>query len=61
MLKYFRVGLPFIIVFLCVFNALTAYSANNTMAVSGYWMAFCGWAAVAFDEYLTYRRENRSM
>jgi hypothetical protein len=60
-MKYFRVGLPIAIVLLCVFNVVAAYGADNSLAVSGYWMAFCGWAAVAFDEYLTFRRENRSV
>jgi hypothetical protein len=59
-MKYLRVGLPFAIVSLCIFNVVAAYGANNTMAAGGYMMAFCGWAAVAFDEYLTFRRENRS-
>jgi hypothetical protein len=59
-MKYFRVVLPFVIVLLCVFNAVAAYGADNLMAINGYLMAFCGWAAVAFDEYLTFRKENRS-
>lgn len=58
-MKYLRVGLPFVIVLFCVVNAISAYGANNSMAVSGYWMAFCGWAAVAFDEYLTFCRNRR--
>ncbi len=61
MLKYVRVGLPVAIVLLCVLNAVSAYGTNNAMAVSGYFMAFCGWAAVAFDEYLSFRRENGSV
>jgi hypothetical protein len=61
MLKYVRVGLPFVIVLMCILNIVAAYGANNSMAISGYFMAFCGWVAVAFDEYLTFRRENRSV
>ena len=60
-MKYFRVGLPVAIVLLCVFNAIAAYGADNFMAINGYLMAFSGWAAVAFDEYLTFRRSNRSV
>lgn len=60
-MKYFRVGLPFVIVLLCVFNAVAAYGADNSMAINGYVMAFCGWVAIAFDEYLTFRRSNRSV
>jgi hypothetical protein len=59
MLKYLRVGLPFVIVLMCILNIIAAYGANNSMAVNGYFMALCGWVALAFDEYLTFRREKR--
>ena len=60
-MKYFRVGLPFVIVLMCILNIVAAYSADNSMAINGYFMALCGWAALSFDEYLTFRREKRSV
>jgi hypothetical protein len=58
-MKYLRVGLPFLIVLFCVFSAISAYGADNSMAMNGYWLAFCGWVAIAWDEYLTYKRNKR--
>jgi hypothetical protein len=55
------VGLPFVIVLMCILNIVAAYGADNSMAINGYFMALCGWAALSFDEYLTFRREKRSV
>lgn len=58
-MKYLRVGLPFIVVFACVFNLVAAYGADNSMAVMAYITALCGWVAIAWDEYLAYKRNKR--
>jgi uncharacterized protein (DUF486 family) len=58
-MKYFRVGIPILVVLSCVFNAIAAYGADNGMAIAAYITALCGWMVVALDEYLTFRREKR--
>jgi hypothetical protein len=57
-MKYFRVGVPFVVVLACVINFITAYQGDNNLAMMGYLTAFFGWVAVAYDEYLTYRRSK---
>jgi hypothetical protein len=58
-MKYVRVGLPFFVVLACMINGITAYGDGNSMAVMAYITALCGWAAIANDEYLKYRRNKR--
>jgi hypothetical protein len=58
-MKYLRVGVPILVVLSCIYNAIAAYGANNNMAIAAYITALCGWMVVAFDEYLTFRREKR--
>jgi hypothetical protein len=58
-MKYLRVGLPFLVVFACVFNLIAAYGAANSMAVMAYITALCGWVAIAWDEYLMFKRNKR--
>jgi hypothetical protein len=58
-MKYLRVGLPFFVVLACIINGITAYSESNYMAITAYITALCGWAAIANDEYLKYRRNKR--
>ncbi len=58
-MKYVKVGLPFFVVLACIINAITAYVDGNSMAVMAYVTAVCGWAAIAHDEYLKYRRNKR--
>lgn len=58
-MKYFRVGLPFVVVIACVINFITAWNTENSLAMAGYVTAFFGWVAVSYDEYLTYRRNKR--
>ncbi len=61
MLKYVRVGLPFFVLVACVVNIITAVNTDNSLATMGYLTAIFGWAALAYDEYLTYRRSTRSV
>ncbi len=58
-MKYLRVGVPFAVVLACLLNGIMAYSSDNNMALMGYITAICGWITIAYDEYLTYRKENR--
>jgi hypothetical protein len=58
-MKYLRVGLPFLVVLACVFNGIAAYGADNSMAVMAYITALFGWIAIAWDEYLTFKRNKR--
>ena len=58
-MKYVKVGLPFFVVLACIINGITAYVDSNSMAVMAYITALCGWAAIAHDEYLKYRRNKR--
>ena len=61
MWKYVRVGVPLFVVIACVINFINALTINNSFAMAGYCTAFFGWVLVAFDEYLTFRRDNRSV
>jgi uncharacterized membrane protein YvlD (DUF360 family) len=58
-MKYLKVGLPFFVVVACIFNGIAAYGADNSMAVMAYITALFGWVAIAYDEYLVYRRNKR--
>ena len=58
-MKYLRAGLPFVVVFACVFNLIAAYGADNMPAVYANITALFGWVAIAWDEYLTYQRNKR--
>ena len=60
-MKYFRVGVPFLVVLLAVINGAVAYSVDNMPAVHANITAFFGWVAISYSEYLTFRRENRSV
>ena len=59
MIKYFRVGIPFLVVFLAVVNGLTALGSDNMPAFYANVTALFGWLAISYDEYLTFRL-NRS-
>ena len=54
-MKYFRVGLPFLVLFLCVCNFVLAFYDNNSMAMAGYITAFFGWVAISYDEWMQFR------
>jgi hypothetical protein len=58
-MKYLRVGLPFFVVFACIWNVFTAYDTDNSLALMGYVTALMGWIPIAFDEYLAYKRNKR--
>jgi hypothetical protein len=58
-MKYLRVGLPFFVVFSCVWCIFIAVDTANSLALTGYITALFGWAAIAWDEYLTYQRNKR--
>jgi hypothetical protein len=58
-MKYLRAGLPFVVVFACVFNLIASYGADNMPAVYANITALFGWIAIAHDEYITYRRNKR--
>ena len=60
-MKYFRVGVPFLVVLAVFFNAIAAYGSDNMPAVYANITALCGWLAISYDEYMTFRRENRSV
>jgi hypothetical protein len=60
MWKYVRVGVPLFVVMASIVNFFNAASIDNTFAMAGYVTAFFGWVLIAYDEYLTFRRENRS-
>jgi hypothetical protein len=59
-MKYVRVGLPFVVVLLAVFNGVIAYSVDNMPAVYANITALFGWLAISYSEYLTFSRSNRS-
>lgn len=58
-MKYFRVGVPIAVVLAVFFNAIASYGVNNMPAVYANITALCGWLAIAYDEYMTFRL-NRS-
>ena len=55
MMKYFRVGIPFLVVMLAIINGLTAYGSDNMPAFYANVTALFGWIAISYDEYLTFR------
>jgi hypothetical protein len=58
-MKYLRVGLPFVVVFSCVWCIFMAVNADNSLALTGYITALMGWLPIAYDEYLTFKRNKR--
>jgi hypothetical protein len=60
MMKYFRVGVPFLVVFLSVVNGVTALGSDNMPAFYANITAFFGWVAISYDEYMHFRF-NRSV
>ena len=58
-MKYFRVGVPFVVVLACLLNFITAFASDNNLAMAGYVTAFFGWVAIAYDEYFKFRRNKR--
>ena len=61
MIKYLRVGIPFFVVMMVVFGAFASYTVDNMPAFYANITALFGWLAISYDEYLTYRRETRSV
>jgi hypothetical protein len=59
MIKYFRVSIPFLVVVLAIINGLTALGSDNMPAFYANITALCGWLAISYDEYVTFRL-NRS-
>jgi hypothetical protein len=57
-MKYVRVGVPFLVVLACIFNAIAAYGADNTVAVYAYITALFGWIVIAGDELVYFRKEH---
>ena len=55
-MKYFRVGLPVVILLTIIVNGVLAFQADNGAAVSAYWLAFIGWLVMSVDEVLHYRK-----
>lgn len=60
MLKYFRVGVPILVVLVTIFNAIASYGAGNTTALYANITALCGWLVVAGDEVVYFRRQRVS-
>jgi hypothetical protein len=58
-MKYFRVGVPFFVVMSVIFGAFASYGSDNMPAVYANITALCGWLAISYDEYVTFRL-NRS-
>jgi hypothetical protein len=56
-MKYFRVGVPILVVLSVILNATLAYGADNSTAFYANITALCGWLVVATDEVLYYRRK----
>ena len=56
-MKYFRVGVPILVVLSVIFNAIAAYGADNSTAFYANITALCGWLVIATDEVLYYRKE----
>lgn len=61
MIKYFRVGVPFLIVALSIFGAFASYAVDNMPALYANITALFGWGVISVDEYLYFRRQNRSV
>jgi uncharacterized membrane protein len=57
MIKYFRVGLPVVVLISIIFNFVLSMHSNNEMAATAYVTAFFGWVVIVVDEVLHYRRE----
>ena len=57
-MKYFRVGVPVMVVLATIFNAIAAYGADNTMAVAANITALFGWLVVAGDEIVYFRKQR---
>jgi hypothetical protein len=51
MKNFFLKWLPVVVVFVTGFNAISAYGADNMMAVYANITALCGWTALAFDGF----------
>ena len=60
MKRYLRFGVPVFVVLVVIFNAIAAYGSDNMPAVYANITALCGWLAIAYDEYLTFKF-NRSV
>jgi len=60
MIKYFRVGIPFLVVALAIVNGLTAFGSDNMPAFYANVTALFGWIAISYDEYMHFRF-NRSV
>ena len=56
-MKYFRVGLPVVVLISIVFNFVLSIHSNNEMAATAYVTAFFGWVVIVVEEVLHYRRE----
>jgi uncharacterized membrane protein len=57
MIKYFRVGLPVVVLISIIFNFVLSVHSNNETAATAYVTAFFGWVVIVVDEVLHYRRE----
>ena len=55
MLKYFRVGIPFLVVVLSIINGINAIGSDNMPAFYANVTALFGWLAISYDEYITFR------
>jgi len=53
-MKYLRAGLPVLVVFAIVFNAVAAYGSDNMPAVHANITALCGWLVIAVDEFYNF-------
>jgi hypothetical protein len=57
-MKYFRVGVPVLVVLLVIFNAIAAYGADNSTALYANITALCGWLVIAGDEIIYFRNQR---
>jgi hypothetical protein len=57
-MKYFRVGVPVLVVLAVIFNAITAYGADNSTAFYANITALCGWLVIAGDEIIHFRDQR---
>lgn len=54
-MKYFRVGLPIVVLISIILNFVFSLWSHNEMAATAYVTAFFGWAVIVVDEILHFR------
>jgi FtsH-binding integral membrane protein len=57
-MKYFRVGLPIIVVLAIIANFFLSLNADNSAAMWANVTAFFGWIVIAGEEILHYRNKH---